>query len=498
MSRNLIFKNVLNVFSNQLLLMIMAIIVPRLFILNYGSEVNGLFLFVGQVFSYFAIFEGGIGIATVQALYKPISTNNSGSISSILVESLNQYKKLTFKYILAVFLFAGLFTLYSDLRLDKSTIFLVIFLQGVAGAMNFYFVASFRQLFFATGKNYVVSNITTIFSFSLYVVKIVLITLKFDVVFIQIAFLLLSVIQVYAVYFFFRKYFPFVDLNATGDLTLFSENKAILVHQISGLVFSNTNLIVLSIFGDLNLVSIYATYNLLVYSVYNLIGLINSNLQFYLGQKFHDNFEEFKKIFSRFNLFLIMFAYIVVTILYFVLNPFINLYTEGADVNYLYEFLPLLFCVVQLLDVNRLVSSGLIVIAGHMRKTMINTITEALINVVFSVFFVFYFGVYGVLMGTIVALLYRSNDILIYTCTKILKVKYWMVFKPVLVNMGIFWLFVWIKNCWYINSVSYVDLLIDTIIFSSTIFAFYFVVNFVFFRKYLRDLLKFQSLFHKL
>lgn len=49
-----------------------AIIIPRLFIVNYGSEINGLLASIRQVYVYLALLEVGIGDASVVALYAPI------------------------------------------------------------------------------------------------------------------------------------------------------------------------------------------------------------------------------------------------------------------------------------------------------------------------------------------------------------------------------------------------------------------------------------------
>lgn len=41
-----------------------AIIIPRLFIVNYGSEINGLLASIRQVYVYLALLEVGIGDAS--------------------------------------------------------------------------------------------------------------------------------------------------------------------------------------------------------------------------------------------------------------------------------------------------------------------------------------------------------------------------------------------------------------------------------------------------
>ena len=66
---NLIFG-----FGSLLITISFGIVIPRLFLINFGSEVNGLMSSISQVFVYLALFEAGVGTASIQALYKPIST----------------------------------------------------------------------------------------------------------------------------------------------------------------------------------------------------------------------------------------------------------------------------------------------------------------------------------------------------------------------------------------------------------------------------------------
>ena len=43
---------------------LVAILIPRLFIVNYGSEVNGFLSSIRQIYVYLALLEGGVGRAS--------------------------------------------------------------------------------------------------------------------------------------------------------------------------------------------------------------------------------------------------------------------------------------------------------------------------------------------------------------------------------------------------------------------------------------------------
>ena len=57
------------------------------------------------------------------------------------------------------------------------------------------------------------------------------------------------------------------------------------------------------------------------------------------------------------------------------------------------------------------------------------------INLVVSIICVYKFGIYGVLFGTIVALLYRTNDIILYANRIIMKRNAWPTYRRWLRNV---------------------------------------------------------------
>src|SRR5699024_1391898 len=57
----------------------------------------------------------------------------------------------------------------------------------------------------------------------------------------------------------------------------------------------------------------------------------------------------------------------------------------------------------------------------HFKNTRKQSIIESVINIVFTLFFIIHYNIYGALLGTIFALLYRTTDMIYYTNKYILK-----------------------------------------------------------------------------
>ena len=78
------FKNMLSNIILQLVTAAVGIILPRLFIGVYGSEVNGLISSISQFITYMGLVEAGIGSAAIVSLYKPLADKNTDKINGVL------------------------------------------------------------------------------------------------------------------------------------------------------------------------------------------------------------------------------------------------------------------------------------------------------------------------------------------------------------------------------------------------------------------------------
>lgn len=68
MNKKIIAKNIIVGFGGQLITIILGLVIPRIFIKSYGSDVNGLLSTITQIFTYMALLEAGIGQAARNAL----------------------------------------------------------------------------------------------------------------------------------------------------------------------------------------------------------------------------------------------------------------------------------------------------------------------------------------------------------------------------------------------------------------------------------------------
>ena len=77
-------KNTLSTAVYQMTAMVMGFITPRLMILYYGSEVNGLIVSVTEFLTYFKMVEAGLAAAAYVALYEPLAKKDYPAISGVV------------------------------------------------------------------------------------------------------------------------------------------------------------------------------------------------------------------------------------------------------------------------------------------------------------------------------------------------------------------------------------------------------------------------------
>ncbi|MBS5938011.1 sugar isomerase [Clostridium sp.] len=422
----------------QLITIIMGIIIPKLFITSFGSEVNGLMTSITQIYVYIGLLEAGIGTATIQALYKPIANEDKGEINGILSATDRYYKKTGLYYFFAIVLFAVIYPFTIKADISKLSIFFVIIFTGLGSVINYLFQGKYKLLLTAEGKNYIVSSIATIINVVTNIAKIVCIYLGYDIVTIQVVYCIINISQMIFFGMYIKRHYKWLDLSVKPNKEAISQKNFVLIHQISSMVFSNTDILILTYFTNLKVVSVYSIYNMVYTTISNILAAVNTGLVFTLGQTFQVDKKKYIKLLDCYETYYMCINFALYTVTYLLILPFLELYTAGiTDINYIDKYLPILFLCVQALVAGRSGMLNTINIAGHFKNTWKRSVIESIINIVVSLAFVGKYGIYGILIGTITALLYRTIDIIIYSNVKILNRSTWSTFRKWIVNISI-------------------------------------------------------------
>ncbi|MBM6717079.1 hypothetical protein H6B15_10480 [Gemmiger formicilis] len=405
MKESKLLKNVIFGFGGQFLVLALGIIVPRIVISSYGSDVNGLMSTVTQVFTYMALLEAGIGQAARNALFKPLSEGDTEGINCVCSVSRRYFRKITLYYgAIVVVLSLGLpFVLKSNVGFF--TIFLVVLLEGLSGVISFYYIETQTIILNADGRGYINNGVNVANKISVYLAKIFMAAAGLNIAFLQFACFLITVAKVIFYRIYFEKNYSWIDYNAASPNVKLKDRNSYIITEITWTIFSSTDLVVLSIFVSTQLASVYSVYNMVFSSLSVLLNAVYTGVGYILGQTYHEDIRKYCKIHDCFNSVFVGGMTMLMCVAYVLIIPFIKLYTKGIfDVNYIYPLLPVLFALVNILSWSRYVAGNLIGVAGHIREAQVMNILEAAINIVFSIILVRRFSITGVLIATVVAL----------------------------------------------------------------------------------------------
>ena len=488
---NRIKYNLLSGVVYQVVLIVLSFLLPRLYLENFGSEVNGVLSTIKQIFVYMILLESGVGLATMQALYKPVAEKNRDKISSVISATHSYYVKVGIMYASIVLLIALVYEYIIPTGIKPGVIFWIVLLTGLPQMFSYFVQAKYRILLEVDGRKYVITNSETILQLLSNIAKILVILLTNNLLLMQLTYCILSLLQLLYVYIHAKKKYNWLSVKAEPDYEAISQRKAVLVHQISGMVFGNTDVLLLSFLCDFKVVSVYTIYNIFFSQVQTFITSIISGFSFALGQMFHTDRAKFMKVYGAYEMCYIMATFIIYTLMAVFLLPLIQIYTKGInDANYTNSLLIILFVIMNLLSNGKLPSNHVLEYSGKFEETRSHAIWEMIINIAVSIVAILKWGICGAILGTIVALLYRGTMMIYYSNKKVLMRGMFNTYKFWIVNGAVFG---FIMAVFYVDSFSgfsFFSLLVKGIIHSLWIAPLYIGMNFMFFKKEFKDLIE--------
>lgn len=456
---------------------VIAFIIPRLFIVNYGSEVNGLLSAIRQIYVYLALLEVGVGDASVVALYGPIGKKDYERSNEILAATDHYYKRIGIAYAILVVILGFLFPLTLNTSIPYMTCSLVIILQGSGSVISYLVQGKYNMLLRVDNKNYVTTNLGTVTSVFTDVSRIILLLMGKSIVAVQTTYLVFNIIKMLYISWYIKKNYKWIDLSVNPDFSAIAQRGAVFMHQISALVFSHTDVLVLTFVCGLKTVSIYSMYATIYGMLDNIINICANSIQSALGQIFNIDRERYKELNEVFETYYLALVFSLIAIASIFILPFMRIYTHGADINYIDWKLPVLFGMYQLLSYGRVPSNYAISFAGAFKETQWRAWLETMINLSVSVVCVFKFGIYGVLFGTIAALIYRANDIILFANHKILKRSAWITYRRWITNAVIFIVSIFLFSIISLRTETIIELLLNAIWVSMIEFMLFFGIN---------------------
>ena len=482
MKKSKLFKNIITGFGGQFIAIILGLIVPRLFITSYGSDVNGLLSTISQIFLYMVLLEAGIGQAAKNLLYKPFREKDEDGVSEIASIARAYFRRFTVYYAIGVIALALILPFVLKTNVTPLTIVIIVLFEGMSGVISFYFIETPSIILGVDGKNYINNGITLLNKIVGSLTKIIMALFGCNIVFLQFVYFLVTIAKVFFYESYFRKHYGWITFKKIDKEIKLKDRSSYILTEICWTIFSSTDMIVLSVFVSTQLSSVYSIYNMIFSNVTLLINAVYTSATYLLGYAYYESIERYQKMHDAFNSVFIGIIAVFMAVCYVLIIPFVKLYTHGVtDVEYIYTSLPLMFCLIQLISWSRYTGGNLTGIAGYAKQTSYVSLVEALTNLSLSIIFVHKFGIVGVTLATVIAL-----PLKVFWCTyvadkKVMHRSYWKSISIIGINFLFFFCTVFVSRLYQptINSYGqfFVWGIILTVVFGTVGMSLNFLVN---------------------
>lgn len=419
----------------QLMNIITNLILPTMLIANFGSELNGLNNTIKAIISYIGLVGAGISTAVTQSLYSPVAKRDYNTIMGMLHAADRMFNKYGCIYCILAICVAFFYPLCIRSNIDYWQIVVLIVVMSISGASEFFVTGRCRSILFADQKTYVCMLVQAISQLGSLIIAIFLLKQNANIVLVQLTISLVYVLRA----FFLSQYINHFYKELSGfrrkkpiTSSIAKRNDA-MVHQLSGLAVSNSQTVILSALMNLEMTSVYGVYNIVFSGLQSICANLCTAVTPFLGREWAlGNKKSLDKMFDRIELAFCFLVAVVYSVAIVMILPFVNLYTRGLDINYLYPQFAVLFVISSAFYIIKFPFSAMINAAGRFRETRRAAILEGILTIVLSTAFTYYLGMCGVIIGSGIVQCWRCLDMIIYANRQILGKSPWKSFFRVI------------------------------------------------------------------
>lgn len=486
------FYSVISSIIGQFVTIICGIILPRVLIGQYGSELYGATTSITQFLGYIALLEGGIGGVGRAALYKPLVDGNKEEINKI-VSSIQKF----FRIIAAVFVIYALILactykyIAKETTLDWTTSFLLVVVIAASSIAQYYFGITNAVLLQADQKIYITTILNTSATFLNTIISCVLAYAGMGMIGLKLAWCGVHVVRIILLNLYVKKNYNLRKIRVDRDYL--PQKWDGLGQHIAYFLHSHTDVVVLTMFVNLKEVSVYSIYNYVCSSLATLTLSFAAGQDAILGKTYASgNLEKLNKYFDYIEFIVNTVAIIFFSVATALILPFVSVYTNGIeDANYYRPVVGYLMLSMQFFYCLRNPYHQMIICAGHFKETKNAAYTEAGMNIVFSLILVNLFGMEGLVAATLISVVYRMIYYVIYLKKNILYRKIISFLKRISISFFIFCINIIVFSFVLklgVRIEGYMDFFIVAILYFTIVAVLTLILSFLFYREHFQAL----------
>ena len=430
---------------------------------SIGKLEYGIWITILSIVGYMGLLDFGVATATSKFLSEN-NTPNLPEAKKIISNSFTVYSIIA-SIVVVITVFLSFFLMrFFDIREDLLSISSIVFLlAGLNMALSFPSNV-FGSVLFGF-KDFFSFNIINILGVIVNaILTIVLLKMGFGIMSLAVVLLLTTFFVLFLRVVYLKKTMPDLFSNLWGfDRTIFfkilSFSGFMLVLSLGGQIVFNTDSIIIAKFLGISSVATYAIAFRMTQATTTFTYKI-SDAFFPFFSEFHSskNKDKFVLFLFESTKFSIGLATILFLILIFLGKDIIGLWVGSQNFvgNLIFYFMALVALMGSIIRPGVMALKGM----GKLKKIVLFNILEAFLNLFFSIFLVLKFGLFGVILGTFLAMFVTSFWLVPFTVCREGQIsfkKYFFetIFMPILLGVCLmlpflFFNFGMINNNWLI------------------------------------------------
>lgn len=409
MRKKLLAKNTVASLLSQITALVCGFILPRLFLEYFGSEVNGLVNSITQFLGVISFLELGVGAVVQSSLYQPLANEDKPQISKVMVSADRFFRRLAQILLVYVLLLVAVYPLIANQSFGYLYTATLIAAISISSFAQYYFGIVNSLLLNADQRGYIQYNAQTITVVLNTVVCVFMIKLGGSVQLVKLTTSLIYLARPLALRIYVNRRYQ-IDWKIQYDGEPIQQKWNGVAQHIAAVVLDGTDTIVLTLLSSLSNVSVYSVYFMVIRGVKTLFLSMTNGIQSLLGELWaRQELDELKKTFGWTEWCVHTGTTFVFSCTAALIVPFVRVYTAGInDANYIQPTFAMLLTLAHAMHCLRLPYNIMVLAAGHYKQTQRNYIVAAVINIVISVLTVKAWGLIGIAIGTLAAMVYQT------------------------------------------------------------------------------------------
>ena len=408
-SKNIVFGIILKLYH-----IVVPFLMRTAMIYLLGVKYLGLDGLFASILSVLNLAELGVGSAMIYSMYKPIAEDDSKTICALM-----RLYKVYYRIIGTVVLVGGLILcpfipkLISDDIPNGLNVYILYLLNLAATVLSYWLFAYKSCLLQAHQRSDLISKITLVAHTVRYVLQLAfLFVFKNYYYYLIVALvtqLLINILTAIVADKLFPKYRAVGVLPKPVKDGINRKIKDLFTAKIGAVVVDSVGTIVISAFLGLSILGIYQNYFYIVTALTGVINIVMTSCMAGIGNSIVT--ENKNKVFDDFKTFNLIIAWIAgfctveLLVLY---QPFMKLWvgTENMfDFNAVIYF-SVYFCIKQFNTLLNVYKDA----AGIWHKDRFRPLVTAMVNLALNLIMVQFWGIYGVLLATIISMLFVGDS----------------------------------------------------------------------------------------